>query len=181
MTAASFEPTTSQCVNEHSTIKPNLPNTWIVLWVLICTLHLTKYYYHGKFEFQSESTLHFLLEYEPTPRRKQAPYLKFKWQQRGPNLPGHSTYLHTQSFCQTRQMNELCCEYLSVQCIWLHVITMSRTSLGTNRQITVCLNVMELLAQSSCDIWTLNDSSMIQTDNQLVRKQTLNHLAKLSN
>ena len=78
-------------------------------------------------------------------------------------------------------MNELCCEYLSVQCIWLYVITMSRTSLGMNRHITVCLNVMELFAQSSCDVWTLNDSSMIQTYNQLVRKQTLIHLAKLSN
>ena len=30
--------------------------------------------------------------------------------------------MNTQPFCQTGPMIELCCEYLSVWCIWLHVI-----------------------------------------------------------
>ena len=44
----------------------------------------------------------------------------------------------------------------------------------------VCLNVKELLAQSRCDIWSLSDRNGIITHNHLVRKQTLNHLAKVA-
>ena len=40
------------------------------------------------------------------------------------------------------------------------------------------LNVKELVAQNRRDIWSLSDSNEIQTHNQLVFKQTLNHLAK---
>ena len=36
-------------------------------------------------EFQSESTLYSLPECQGTPCSKQAPYLKFKWQQRDSN------------------------------------------------------------------------------------------------
>ena len=43
-----------------------------------------------------------------------------------------------------------------------------------------CLNVKELLARSRRHIWILGDSNGIQTLNDLVRKRTLNHLAKLA-
>ena len=43
-----------------------------------------------------------------------------------------------------------------------------------------CLNVKELLAQNRCDIWSLSDCSGIRTHNHLVRKRTLDHLAKLA-
>ena len=43
-----------------------------------------------------------------------------------------------------------------------------------------CLNVKELLARNRWDIWSLNDSNEIRTHNRLVRKRTLNHLAKLA-
>ena len=36
----------------------NWPNNWSVLWVLICTLHLTVCSYHVMYAFQSESTLY---------------------------------------------------------------------------------------------------------------------------
>ena len=44
----------------------------------------------------------------------------------------------------------------------------------------VCLNVNELLSQSRRHIWSLSNSNDIRTENHLVRKGTLNHLAKLA-
>ena len=44
-----------------------------------------------------------------------------------------------------------------------------------------CLNVKELLAPTRRDIWSLSYRNGTRTDNHLVRKQTLNHLAKLVN
>ena len=76
-------------------------------------------------------------------------------------------------------MIELCCEYLSVRCIWLYVIIMTRTSFRVNPHAKVCLNFKELLAQSRRHIWSLSDSNETRTHNYLVRKRTLNHLAKL--
>ena len=41
-----------------------------------------------------------------------------------------------------------------------------------------CLNVKELLARSMREIWRLSDCNWTRTQNHLVRKRTLNHLAK---
>ena len=41
-----------------------------------------------------------------------------------------------------------------------------------------CLNVKELLARSRHKIWSLSDCNWTRTQNLLVRKLTLNHLAK---
>ena len=41
-----------------------------------------------------------------------------------------------------------------------------------------CLNVKELLGQNRNNIWSLSDCNEVQTQNHLVGKQTLNHLAK---
>ena len=43
-----------------------------------------------------------------------------------------------------------------------------------------CLNVKELLARNRRHIWRLNDCNGTRTHNHLVRKRTLNHLAKLA-
>ena len=43
-----------------------------------------------------------------------------------------------------------------------------------------CLNVNELLPWSKCEIWSLIDSNWTRTNNHVVHKQTLNHLAKLA-
>ena len=77
-------------------------------------------------------------------------------------------------------MIELCCEYLSVRCIWLYLIIISRTSFRVNLHSVVCLNVKELLARSRHHIWSLSDCNGIRTHNHLVLKRTLNHLAKLA-
>ena len=42
-----------------------------------------------------------------------------------------------------------------------------------------CLNVKELLAWSTREIWSLRDYNWTRTYSHLVRKRTLNHLAKL--
>ena len=70
-------------------------------------------------------------------------------------------------------MTELCCEYLSVRCIWLPVIIMSRTSLRVNPHSIVCLNAKELLARSRCHIWRLSGSKVASLAKWLsVRLQT---------
>ena len=43
-----------------------------------------------------------------------------------------------------------------------------------------CLNFKELLAQNRRNIWRLDDCNETPTQNHLLGKQTLNHLAKLS-
>ena len=74
-------------------------------------------------------------------------------------------------------MIDLCCEYLSVRCIWLYFIMMPRTNFRGNPHSIVCMNVKELLSWSSRHIWSLSDSNDIRTNIDLVRKQTFNHLA----
>ena len=57
---------------------------------------------------------------------------------------------------------------------------MSRTYFRMNPHSIVCLNVKELFSRNTHDIWSLSDSNGIRThNNHLVRKQKLNHLAKL--
>ena len=46
--------------------------------------------------------------------------------------------------------------------------------------LCICLNAKELLAQNRRHIWSLSDCNGNRTQNHLVRKQTLNHLAKLA-
>ena len=63
---------------------------------------------------------------------------------------------------------------------YLYVIIMWRTSFRVNPHFIVCLNFKELLARSRHHIWNLSDSNGIRTHKDLVRKRTLNHLAKLA-
>ena len=64
--------------------------------------------------------------------------------------------------------------------IWLCLIIISRMSLRVNPHSIVCLNVKKILARGRHHIWSLSDTSKIRTHNHLVvRRRTLNHLAKL--
>ena len=56
---------------------------------------------------------------------------------------------------------------------------MSRTSSRMNPPSIVYLNVMDFVAWSRRNIWSLSDSNEIRTHNHLVRKRTLNHLTML--
>ena len=76
-------------------------------------------------------------------------------------------------------MIELCCEYLStVHLTVCHYHVMH--SFQSESTLYSCLNVKEFLARNRPNIWSLTDSNRIRTNNHLVRKRTLNHLAKLS-
>ena len=135
----------------------------------MCRVHLTVSYYHVTYEFESEFTLYSLPECQGTPCSKQAPYLKFKWQQRDSNSHPLSLWMHTRPFSQTGQMIDLCCEYFYVGCIWLYVIIMSHTSLRVNSYSIVCLNVKDT-AWRRRYIWSLSDSKEIRTLNHVVCK-----------
>ena len=50
----------------------------------------------------------------------------------------------------------------------------------TKSTLYSCLNAKKLLAQNRRDIWSLSDCNGIWTHSHLVRKGTLNHLAKLA-
>ena len=57
---------------------------------------------------------------------------------------------------------------------------MSRTRFQRDSTLYSCLNVKELLARSRCESWNLSDCNWTRIQNHLVRKRTLNHLAKLA-
>ena len=65
--------------------------------------------------------------------------------------------------------------------VWL-VVCSSHVTHAYQSESTLysCLNVKELLARSRREIGSLSDCSWTRTQNHLVPKRTLNHLAKLS-
>ena len=65
------------------------------------------------------------------------------------------------------------------QSLWLYLLFMSRTRFRVNPHSIVCLNVKELLVRSRREIWSLSYCNWTWTQNQLVRKRSLNHLANL--
>ena len=81
-------------------------------------------------------------------------------------------------------MIELCCEYLSVRCIWMYALVMSRTRFRVNPYSIVSWmsrnTLLETVARNRRDIWSSSDCNWTRTQNQLIRKQTLTYLAKLA-
>ena len=51
-------------------------------------------------------------------------------------------------------MIELCSEYLSLRCIWLYLLIMSRTRFQSESTLYSYLNIKELLDRSSREIWS---------------------------
>ena len=78
----------------------------------------------------------------------------------GPNLPKNSVSSH-------KQKKWTVCSY--------HVTY----AFQSESKLYSYLNVKELLARSRRVIWSLSDCNWIRSQNHLVRKRTLNHLAKL--
>ena len=72
------------------------------------------------------------------------------------------------------------CFYLPTFCLTVcyYYVTYEFQSESTHSM--VCLNVKQLLARSTRHILRLSDRSVIRTNNHLVHKRTLNHLAKLA-
>ena len=63
-------------------------------------------------------------------------------------------------------MTELCCEYLSVRCIWLLCSYHVTYVFQSESTLYSCLNVKELVAWNKRDIWSSSDckSQMHRTD-----------------
>ena len=95
-------------------------------------IKLSVSYYHVTYAFQSE--LRYMIVWmSRNSCSKKVPYLNFMWLQQDSNPQPLSFYMNTQRFSQTGQMIKLCCEYLSLRCIWLYVIITSHTSFRVNQ------------------------------------------------
>ena len=78
--------------------------------------------------------------------------------------------------------------YLFIFCIFMLSVSIKVTVCSyhvtcvfqSESTLNSCLNVKKLLALNRHKIWSLSDCNWIQTQNHLVHKQTLNHLAKLA-
>ena len=99
-----------------------------MLWVLICSVHLTVCYYHVINKFQSESILYSCLDVKEL----------LAWNRCDIWILSDSNgiWIHS-GLVRKRRPDALaklakllsCCKNLSVRCTWLHVIIMSRTRL----------------------------------------------------
>ena len=78
-------------------------------------------------------------------------------------------------------MIELRCGYLS--CMVHLIVCSDHVTYAFQSESTLCsfLNLKELLAWNRREIWSLSDDNWTRTHSHLVRKWTLNHLAKLAN
>ena len=76
-------------------------------------------------------------------------------------------------------MIELCCEYISVACIWLYAIIMSCTHVRLNLHSLVALKLREFFLWKRGNIWNLIDNNGNRARKYLNCKSTLQHLAKL--
>ena len=75
------------------------------------------------------------------------------WLQLDSNPQPLSSYTDTQTFSQSGQMIELCCEYLSVQCTWLYALIMSHMHFLSESTFYNCLNVKQLLWKIIWPVW----------------------------
>ena len=124
----------------------------------------------------------YLPECQEIPSSKQERYLKFKRLQQDSNTQPLSLSMNTQPSGQTDQMIELGCEHLSVRCIWLYVLLMSRTHFRVKpHSIFPWMSSNSLLfARNTRNIYSLSDWNGTRNYNHLVPKRTLKHLAKLT-
>ena len=68
-----------------------------------------------------------------------------------------SSKTNTQTFTQTGQMVNLCCEYLSVRYIWLLCSYHVKYAFQSESTPYSCLNVTELFPRSRQEIWSLSE------------------------
>ena len=55
-------------------------------------------------------------------------------------------------------MIELCCEYLSIRCIWLYIFFHVMYAFQSVPRFHSCFNVKEIFAQKRRHMWSLSDS-----------------------
>ena len=77
-------------------------------------------------------------------------------------------------------MTEPCCENLSVKCIWLYVLAMSRTTFKVNQHSIVAWILRKFLLWRRRKILILSNSNWTGSHNHLVYQQAPNHFAELT-
>ena len=144
MTETGLEPTTISFANENSIIWSNWPNNWVLLWVLICTVHLTVWSYHVTYTFQIKSTLYGCLNIKELPAWKRHDIWNL--------IDCNGTQTHNHLVCK-RRLNHLpkltkwlsCVVstymYSAFHCMFLS----SQYSFQSESTLYGCLNVQELL------------------------------------
>ena len=117
-------------------------------------------------------------KFQANPCWNQTRYLKFNWLQQDSNSQPVSSQRNTLPFCQIGQMIELRFEYISLRCTWLCLLIMSSTPFRVNPPYIATRMTMNSLIKKRCNIGSLNDCNGTQTSNNLIWKQSLDHLAK---
>ena len=105
-------------------------------------------------------------------------YLKFKWLQWDSSPQPLSSSTNTQVFGQTDQMIVLlvliCTAHMTLCSYLVTYVSQSEPTLY------ICLNVRQFLPRRRYGIWSLSECNVTRTQNYIVHKPTLNHLAKLT-
>ena len=134
---------------------------------------MTVCYYHVTYAFQSESTLHSYLNVKELLAQNRLNI----WSLSDSNRIRDYNHL----VCK-RKLNHLAKLANDWAVLWILTVPLKHIMYASQNESTFYrwLNVKELLARNRCDMWNLSDTSRIRTQNHLVRKLTLNHLAKLA-
>ena len=95
-----------------------------------------------------------------------------------------SSWRNTQPFSQIGQMIKLCCEYLSVRCVWLYVLVVSRTRFRQNSHSRVAWmsrnSLLEAGAKSvECGFTLKRVGDMTRTFSQMHRTDKYSQHSKL--
>ena len=104
----------------------------LCFWVFICTVHLSVCSCHVTYNFQSESTLYSCLNVKELLARNRREIWNLSdcnWTRTQNNFVGKRTLNH---LAKLTKWLSCVSEYLSVQCIWLYVLAMSRTRFRVN-------------------------------------------------
>ena len=139
---------------------------------IVCSCHVT-------YAFESESTLYSCLnvkELLARSRREIWRWTDCNWTRTQNHLVLKRTLNHLANWPNDRAVFWvlICTVHLTVCSCHVTYAFESESTLYS------CLNVKELLARSRREIWRWTDCNWTRTQNHLVLKRTLNHLAKLA-
>ena len=162
---------------QPSTIWPHWPNDWALFWLLICIVHLTVSSCYVTYAFHSEYTLQVANVKELLAQNR-----RVIWSLSDRNWTRTQNHL-----VRKRTLNHLAKLVKWLSCVLTTYLSRAFDCMLLSCDLRVsewihtpsCLNVQELLVQSRLKIWSLSDCNWTRTQYHLVRKRTLNNLAKL--
>ena len=150
-----------------------------MFWIFICTVNLTVCSGNVTYAFQRESALYSCVNVKELLARRRCQIWSlsdFNWTR----TQNHLAYKRT-----LNHMAKLT-EWLSL--FWVHICRVNLTvcfchvryAFPSESTVSSCLNVKELVAARRRQIWNLSECNWTQTQNHLVRQQTLKLFARLT-